>query len=419
MDSYCQRGICSANQVPSVPSYLGCMNIHPLHRSPILLELDLTELPIDPDPETRWRGCGHAAAGSFDRRCGPCTRPATTVGRRADRQGRRAAALGRDAGAADRRRRPSPRAGSPRWPGRRRFGEESGGTCRRTCWPRRSTRSGCSRAAGSGLLGVGLETTFLRGALDKLGIEPQFEQRYEYKNAADRVMRTEFTPAHRESLERLTESIFAEAVEAIAAGRQLRQRVGSASWSTPDRGHGRRGTRGRPGRPARLSGPGVRRRPRAGCATGAELLFADRWQPRPAQGCPPAPQGHVALVEVRGGIGSGRTRRGPWAVRSAATRSAPSFGPPSSDDRARAVVLRVDSPGGSAVASDTIWREVCRVREAGKPVVVSMGDAAASGRLLHRLPGRRHRRAAVDPDRLDRGLRRQVRGARAAGADRA
>jgi protease-4 len=42
-------------------------------------------------------------------------------------------------------------------------------------------------------------------------------------------------------------------------------------------------------------------------------------------------------------------------------------------------VLHVDSPGGSAVASDTIWREVARVRDAGKPVVVSMGRAAASG----------------------------------------
>jgi protease-4 len=42
-------------------------------------------------------------------------------------------------------------------------------------------------------------------------------------------------------------------------------------------------------------------------------------------------------------------------------------------------VLRVNSPGGSATASDTIWREVVRVRAAGKPVVVSMGDVAASG----------------------------------------
>ena len=43
------------------------------------------------------------------------------------------------------------------------------------------------------------------------------------------------------------------------------------------------------------------------------------------------------------------------------------------------MVLRVESPGGSAVASEVIWREVCRLRESGKPVVVSMGDVAASG----------------------------------------
>ena len=45
------------------------------------------------------------------------------------------------------------------------------------------------------------------------------------------------------------------------------------------------------------------------------------------------------------------------------------------DGNTRAVVLHVDSPGGSAVASDTIWREVCQVRAAGKPVIVSMGDS--------------------------------------------
>ena len=49
------------------------------------------------------------------------------------------------------------------------------------------------------------------------------------------------------------------------------------------------------------------------------------------------------------------------------------------NDRARAVVLRVESPGGSALASEVIWREVWRLRESGKPVVVSMGDVAASG----------------------------------------
>ena len=49
------------------------------------------------------------------------------------------------------------------------------------------------------------------------------------------------------------------------------------------------------------------------------------------------------------------------------------------NEQVRAIVLRVNSPGGSYVASDTIWREVVRARTAGKPVVVSMGDVAASG----------------------------------------
>ena len=66
---------------------------------------------------------------------------------------------------------------------------------------------------------------------------------------------------------------------------------------------------------------------------------------------------------------------GRWAR----TRSAAALRARVADDRAKAIVLRVNSPGGSYVASDTIWREVVRARSAGKPVVVSMGDVAASG----------------------------------------
>jgi len=49
------------------------------------------------------------------------------------------------------------------------------------------------------------------------------------------------------------------------------------------------------------------------------------------------------------------------------------------DRRVRAIVLRVNSPGGSYIASDTIWHEVVRARRGGTPVIVSMGDVAASG----------------------------------------
>jgi protease-4 len=230
---------------------------------------------------------------------------------------------------------------------------------------------------GLGLLGVGVETTFVRGALDHLGIEPQLEQRYEYKNAADRVLRTELTPAHRAALDRLADSIFTDAVASIATARGMD-----------------------PARVRELADTGPRTAPqardvglvdflgyrdeayaamRAQVGSEAQLLFADRWRPRRWPQLPARRKGHVALVEVRGTIVSGRTRRGPMGRQVGSDSVGSALRAAIQDEHVRAVVLHVDSPGGSAVASDTIWREVCRVRDAGKPVVVSMGQAAASG----------------------------------------
>jgi protease IV len=76
---------------------------------------------------------------------------------------------------------------------------------------------------------------------------------------------------------------------------------------------------------------------------------------------------------------SGRTRRGLMGRQVGSDSVGAALRAATNDEHVRAVVLHVNSPGGSAVASDTIWREVCRVRDAGKPVVVSMGEAAASG----------------------------------------
>ncbi len=88
----------------------------------------------------------------------------------------------------------------------------------------------------------------------------------------------------------------------------------------------------------------------------------------------------VAVIHASGPIKAGRSTRSPFGggamgsdTVAAALRSA------RSDERVRAVLFRVNSPGGSATASDTIWREVVRLRAAGKPVVVSMSDVAASG----------------------------------------
>ena len=85
--------------------------------------------------------------------------------------------------------------------------------------------------------------------------------------------------------------------------------------------------------------------------------------------------GHVAVVVAEGGISGGEQPPGSIGGESTATllREA------RDDDSVKALVLRVDSPGGEVFASEQIRREIVALKKAGKPVVVSMGDYAASG----------------------------------------
>ena len=230
---------------------------------------------------------------------------------------------------------------------------------------------------GVGLLGVGIETTFLRGTLDRLGIEPEVEQRREYKNAADVLVHTEYTPAHREALQRLAQSVFNDAVQAIADARGIdHDRVRELIDTGPRTAAEARDV----GLVDRLGyRDQVYEEMRARTGGEPELLFADRWRPRRKLAPPPHRRGHVAVVDVRGAIVSGRTRRSPMGRQAGSDTVSAQLRAAHDNDRAEAVVLRVESGGGSAVASEVIWREVFRLRESGKPVVASMGDVAASG----------------------------------------
>lgn len=348
----------------------------PGHRPPLLLELDLTEPPSDPDPGdalARLRSRArhqlrptlralHEAAGDPH-----VAGLVAKVGGQLPWALMQELRLGVRAFAAS---------GKPTLAWAESFGEGGGDTAAyvlATAFDELWLQPG----GALGLLGVGVETTFLRGALDRLGIEPQLEQRHEYKNAADRIMRTEFTAAHRESLEHLTGSLYDGAVEAIAAARGLTaERVRELADTGPRTAPEARDA----GLVDRL---GYRDEAyaalRSRLPADTELLFADRWHPRRRPHLPVRRRGHVALVEVRGGIVSGRSRRGPMGAQVGSDTVSAALRAAIDDEHARAVLLQVDSPGGSAVASETIWREVCRVREAGKPVVVSMGTAAASG----------------------------------------
>jgi protease-4 len=238
-----------------------------------------------------------------------------------------------------------------------------------------------------GLTGLAMERRFFRGALDRLGVEFQVAKRHEYKSAAEQATETGFTRPAREAAERIAGSVTDQLAAAISERRRLApERVRELIDRGPflatqaleaglvdvlgyrDEVYSR--VRRQVGQDAVLQFVGRYQRTHA---------LAERARKLPAR-LPAAKERSVALIYATGPIRRGRSGRGPLSggamgsdTVSAAVRSAVA------DDQVRAIVLRVNSPGGSYVASDTIWREVVRARTAGKPVVVSMGDVAASG----------------------------------------
>ncbi|GIH92542.1 signal peptide peptidase SppA [Planobispora siamensis] len=231
-----------------------------------------------------------------------------------------------------------------------------------------------------GLTGVSLEQRFVRGALGKLGVEYELGQRHEYKTAANMFTQDHMTEPHRESVARIAESVTEQVVAGIAEGRgidpaKVRELIDQGPFIGSEAVDA--------GLVDRLAYRDevydeVKRE------TGEEslLLYVARYHRGGlAKKLPHPGEQVVALIQASGAIRLGRSGRSPLGgggavgadTISAALRAA------RRDDHVKAVVFRVDSPGGSYVASDTIWREVVLLRKAGKPVVVSMGDLAASG----------------------------------------
>ncbi len=234
-----------------------------------------------------------------------------------------------------------------------------------------------------GLTGITMARYFLRGTLDQLGVDFQVAKRHEYKSAAEQLTERSFTGPAREATERLAASVITQLADAIAERRRMDP---AKVRELIDRGPFLAAQAHEAGLVDELGyRDEVYARVRRQAGQDAVLQHVGRYQrsralAERARKLPNPSQRHVALVYATGPIRRGRSGRGPLSggamgsdTISAALRAA------AADPHARAIVLRVNSPGGSYVASDTIWREVVRARNAGKPVVVSMGDVAASG----------------------------------------
>ena len=244
-----------------------------------------------------------------------------------------------------------------------------------------------------GLIGFATNALFLRDALDKAGIQAQFTARGEYKSAANMFTQDRYTDAHREADSRLIDSLHSQVWQGIAESRGLDVAVldtladrapllrdDAVGASLIDRIGFRDEAYRRIGE---LTDPDADSNPDSDDAP--PRLFLSRYAQTRQQG--PSLPGRkkdpaVAVITVAGPIVGGRGGPGlsPFGRSSAGGDTiAAALRQVAADDDVKAVVLRVDSPGGSVTASETIWREVGRVRAAGKPVVASMGSVAASG----------------------------------------
>lgn len=240
-----------------------------------------------------------------------------------------------------------------------------------------------------GLVGLTAQAVFLRGLFDKLGIESQIGQRHEYKTAADTFVAQGMTEPHREMLTRLVESAMETLVGDVATGRGLSPEVVRAAVDEGplpaavalERGFvDRLGYRAEVYAAVReaLDEPDLQYVDRYRRAAAAKVSgLPDRVRSRPT----------VAVVGAAGPIVLGRGGGSPMGGRSVGSDTlAAALRAAGRDDAVRAVVLRVDSPGGSYVASDALRSEVLALRATGRTVVASMGSVAASGGYYIAMP---------------------------------
>lgn len=232
-------------------------------------------------------------------------------------------------------------------------------------------------------LGLGTEIMFLKGALEKLDVEMQIIRgsNNRFKSAVEPLIYEQMSEANRLQTQKYMDALWGVMTSEIAASRNLKvSRLNQIADSAF----------------IRKSGDAVKYKmadaslyydqvldslaKRSGVDSGADvkLLSFQKYTMKKTKEeniLAKLDEKNIAVIfaegEIVDGVG-GNNQIGGTSL-SAQIRDA------RLDSTIQAVVLRVNSPGGSALASDIIWREVVKTKEAGKPFIVSMGDVAASG----------------------------------------
>ena len=233
-----------------------------------------------------------------------------------------------------------------------------------------------------GITGFAAEAPFAKKAMEKIGVGADFARRSEYKSLMESVTEDDLSPANAEQLGELLDDLSMQFDDDVAAARRMSPEV--ISWLIDA---------------APLSAPMAQQSgfvdqigyedeiedklyDQLGAGTkeldAAEYLAKRRDELRHA-----APKNEklpvVALIHAAGNIVQQGGDMGPVGNAIAADEIVDAFAAAVADDEVEAVLLRIDSPGGSAVASESIRRALVRAELSGLPVIVSMGSVAGSG----------------------------------------
>jgi protease-4 len=234
-----------------------------------------------------------------------------------------------------------------------------------------------------GLTGLMYESPFVRGTLEKLHVTPRIDHRKEFKNAKNMFTETEFTEAHEEAMQKVMDSHFSQIVKAIVEARGVtEEQLTNLINSGPILGTG--------AVDANLVDELLYRdevyEKVKAKAEGAELLYLDKYLERAGRPHEKGPT--IALIYGVGLVHRGKSYYSPFSgsLSMGSDTISSAFRDAVADKKVKAIVFRVNSPGGSYPASDTIWREVVNAKQAGKPVIVSMGNVAGSGGYFVAVP---------------------------------
>lgn len=229
--------------------------------------------------------------------------------------------------------------------------------------------------------GLAAEVMFFRGSLDKLGVYPEVIKIGKYKNAPNQFTEKELTEAHREVVNSMLDDQFNRLVSTIAEDRKLApETVKEIIDNAPHNGSDAK-------KLGLIDGAFYRDeidneiKKKLGYKAEDELrkVGFSQYQDIRADSLGLNNGERVAVIYASGAINTGQSTSSPVSGDSlGADTIIDAIDDAAADETIKAIVLRVDSPGGSALASDLMWHAIENAKKK-KPFVVSMGDVAASG----------------------------------------